>query len=145
MKLQGKLLPSVVIAAVALLLLVGCGSGGGAYGSGSRSTPTSAAVGAGGGPSTGDSVSIQDFAFTPQTLSVKVGTKVTWTNNDSALHTVTSTDSMSTNASTTGAFDSGQLSQGDTFSFTFTNAGTYFYECTIHKSMAPMHAKIVVK
>ena len=104
--------------------------------------PSSAAAVA---PATGNAVAIQNFAFAPQTLTVKAGTKVTWTNNDSAPHTVTSTDGPSTSASPTGLFDSGQMNSGASFSFTFTKAGTYYYECTIHASMASMHATIVVK
>ncbi|GHO45094.1 cupredoxin domain-containing protein [Ktedonospora formicarum] len=84
-------------------------------------------------PSGGDSVSIAQFAFAPESLTVKVGTKVTWTNNDSATHTVTSDQ---------GAFDSGALAPGSKFSFTFSKAGTYTYHCSIHPSMT---ATIVVQ
>ena len=42
-------------------------------------------------------------------------------------------------------FSSGVMNQGDTISFKFTKAGTYYYECTIHASMATMHAKVVVQ
>ena len=52
---------------------------------------------------------------------------------------------MSTSAATTSLFDSGTLNQGGSFSFTFAKAGTYFYECTIHKSLPAMHARVVVK
>jgi len=71
-------------------------------------------------------VNIADFAFTPQVLEIPVGTTVTWTNNDSAQHTATAGN---------GAFDSGVLAQGDTFSFTFTEAGTYDYICSLHPNM----------
>ena len=71
-------------------------------------------------------VTIDNFAFSPQSLQVKVGTTVTWTNNQGATHTVTSD---------TGAWDSGNLSQGKSFSFTFTKAGTFAYHCAIHSSM----------
>ena len=148
-------LPSLVVGVVALLALAGCGSLSNSYGSAPKSgdasggatvmpAPASSAAAAA-NPATGDTVAIQNFAFTPQTLTVKAGTKVTWTNSDSAPHTVTSTDGPSTSASPTGLFDSGQLASGASYSFTFTKAGTYFYECTIHASMASMHAKIVVK
>jgi len=72
------------------------------------------------------SVSIQNFAFSPATITVPVGTTVTWTNKDSVAHTVTSRN---------GTFDSGTLHQGDTFQFTFNSPGTYDYYCTIHPSM----------
>ena len=71
-------------------------------------------------------VEIVDFSFSPGTIEVTVGTTVTWTNNDSAPHTVTADD---------GAFDSGEIAQGGTFSFTFDTAGTYTYFCEIHPDM----------
>lgn len=71
-------------------------------------------------------VTIQNFAFSPATLTIKSGTTVTWTNMDSAPHTVTS-DS--------GAFSSPQLSNGGSFSFTFNTAGTYSYHCSNHPYM----------
>ena len=74
----------------------------------------------------GESVEIADFAFSPAELTVPAGTTVTWTNNDSAPHTVTSDD---------GAFDSGRLDEGDTFEFTFEEAGTFAYHCDFHPNM----------
>jgi plastocyanin len=76
--------------------------------------------------STGNSITIMNFAFSPATHTVKAGTKVTWMNNDTVTHTVTADQ---------GAFDSGDLSPGNSFSFTFTKAGTYSYHCNIHHSM----------
>jgi plastocyanin len=90
-------------------------------------TPTTAPSGA------GNSVSIANFAFSPTALTIKTGTKVTWTNNDTVTHTVTADK---------GAFDAGPLSPGNSFSFTFTKAGTYSYHCNIHPSMK---ATIVVQ
>lgn len=81
-------------------------------------TPTASA--------SGNSITIAGFAFNPQSMTVKVGTKVTWTNNDSATHTVTADK---------GAFNSGPLSSGQSFSFTFTKAGSYTYHCAIHRTM----------
>ena len=77
-------------------------------------------------------VEIEDFAYAPETLTVKVGTTVTWTNKDNVGHTATSD---------TGVFDSGILQKGDSFSFTFTQAGTYPYFCAPHPYMV---ATIVV-
>ena len=79
-------------------------------------------------------VTISGFAFNPPTLEVPVGTTVTWTNEDSAAHTVTSDDGTT--------FQSGKMDQGATFSYTFTTAGTYAYHCEYH---AGMKATIVVK
>ena len=78
-------------------------------------------------------ISIKGFAFNPGTLTVKVGTTVKWTNNDSVIHTVTSD---------TGLFDSGDLANGAVFSYTFTKAGEYPYHCVPHSSQ--MSGKIVV-
>jgi plastocyanin len=75
---------------------------------------------------TDNTVSIASFAFSPTTLTVKIGTTITWTNNDSASHTVTS-DS--------GAFDSGSMAQSKTFSYTFNQTGTFPYHCSFHPSM----------
>src|SRR5579883_1778903 len=83
-------------------------------------TPTTASS------SSGNSISIANFAFSPSSLTVKAGTKVTWTNNDSVTHTVTEGN---------GAFNSGDLAPGSSFSFTFSKAGTYSYHCSIHPSM----------
>jgi plastocyanin len=71
-------------------------------------------------------IDIQGFAFNPATLTIPVGTKVTWTNKDAATHTVTSD---------TGAFDSKDLPNGASFSFTFSQAGTFSYKCAIHPRM----------
>ena len=71
-------------------------------------------------------VSIANMAFNPQTVYVTRGTTLTWTNNDSMAHTVTSN---------TNAFASGVLNPGQTYSYTFTTPGTYQYHCAIHPSM----------
>ena len=63
-----------------------------------------------------NTINIVNLTFTPGTLTVKAGTMVTWTNNDSTTHHV---------ASDTGVFDSGNLSPNTTFSYTFNNAGTF--------------------
>jgi len=71
-------------------------------------------------------INISGFKFDPATVTVKVGTTVTWTNQDSANHTVTGDD---------GSWTSKSLANGATFSFTFDKAGTYAYHCAIHSSM----------
>jgi plastocyanin len=78
-------------------------------------------------------VDISGFAFVPQTLTVAVGTTVTWTNNDSSSHTIASNDNL---------FQSGTLAKGSTFSHTFGQKGTFNYHCSIHPSMT---GKIVVE
>jgi len=87
-------------------------------------TPTPTATST---PAASNAVSISNFAFSSAALTVHVGDTVTWTNNDSAYHTVTSTDG--------GPLDSGNIGSGETFSYTFTSAGTYAYQCSFHPSM----------
>lgn len=96
--------------------------------SGDDATPeTAAATGA-------VAVDIANFAFAPATIDVKVGDTVTWTNNDSAPHTVTQKPSGS-------GFQSGTLQPGETFEYTFDTAGTYDYYCEFH---AGMRGQVVV-
>ena len=71
-------------------------------------------------------VKIDNFVFSPQTLTIKAGTKVTWVNGDDIPHTV---------ASTTQGLRSKALDTGDSFSFTFTTPGTYKYFCGLHPHM----------
>lgn len=86
-------------------------------------TPDSGATGT---PATGSTVTIDNFAFSPTTLTVSAGTTVTWVNNDTAAHTVTADD---------GSFDSGNLAPGDSFTHTFTSAGSISYHCNYHPNM----------
>jgi plastocyanin len=90
--------------------------------------PASGSAGADAVPVAGNAVAIKNFAFAPAALTVKVGTTVTWTNQDSDAHTVTSQNNG-------GPLASAALSTGQTYSFTFTKAGTYAYLCTIHPFM----------
>jgi plastocyanin len=80
-------------------------------------------------------VTIDNFAFSPQTLTVPVGTKVTWINRDDVPHTATSTVEPR-------VFDSKALDTDDKFSFVFTAPGTYPYFCAVHPHMT---GEIVVK
>ena len=77
----------------------------------------------------GNVITISNFAFNPSVLTVKTGTAVTWMNNDGALHTITS------DAAAPAAFASDPLSTGASYTFTFTQPGTYTYHCSIHPSM----------
>ena len=79
-------------------------------------------------------ISIDNFTFKPQTLTVKAGTTVTWTNKDDIPHGI---------ASASGAFaKSKALDTDDSFSFTFTTAGTFDYFCSLHPHMV---GKVIVK
>lgn len=75
------------------------------------------------------SVVIKDFAFSPANITVKVGTKVTWTNQDDVQHDVVSDDGSSDGP------NGDLLSKGQNYSFTFTKAGTYKYHCSPHPYM----------
>lgn len=96
----------------------------------SGSAPSGQAAGGSGAaaPVAGDAVAVKNFAFSPASLTVKVGTTVTWTNQDTDAHTVTSQNNA-------GPLASQALSTGQTYSYTFTKAGTYSYLCTIHPFM----------
>ena len=78
-------------------------------------------------------VKIDNFSFGPETLTVAVGTTVTWTNRDDIPHTVVSTD---------GVFKSKVRDTDEKFSYTFTKAGTYPYFCSVHPKMT---GKVVVQ
>ena len=78
-------------------------------------------------------VLIDNFVFGPQTVTVPVGTTVTWTNRDDIPHTVVSTE---------GVFKSKVRDTDEKFSYTFTKAGTYPYYCSVHPKMT---GTVVVK
>jgi len=73
-----------------------------------------------------EKVEIVDFAYDPDPVTVQVGGKVIWLNQDSAPHTATAED---------GSFDTGTLEEGKLKSETFKQAGTYAYICEIHPDM----------
>jgi len=74
-----------------------------------------------------------DKAYSPNPIDVKVGEGVTWSNDDSQIHTATSGAAGAADAGS--VFDSGILSPGATFDFVFPTAGTYEYHCTMHPQM----------
>jgi plastocyanin len=78
-------------------------------------------------------VKIDNFSFTPQTLTVPAGTKVTWINKDDVPHTVRSNDKT---------IKSRVLDTDDQFSYTFSTPGTNSYFCSIHPHMT---GKIIVR
>jgi amicyanin len=84
-------------------------------------------------PAAAAAVKIDNFSFAPQTLTIPIGTTVTWTNRDDIPHTAVSTE---------GVFKSKVMDTDEKFSYTFTKAGTYPYYCTIHPKMT---GKVVVQ
>jgi plastocyanin len=85
-------------------------------------------------PETTNKVTIANMAFTPPQITVNKGDTVTWANNDSIAHTVTS--------DTGSELGSGDIQPGSTYSHTFNTAGSFQYHCSIHPSM---RGTIVVK
>jgi plastocyanin len=79
------------------------------------------------------SITIDNFSFSPKEITVAAGTTITWVNHDDVPHTVVSPDKK---------FRSKALDTDDQFSFTFTDAGTYSYFCSVHPMMT---GKIIVK
>ena len=77
-------------------------------------------------------VAVGLFAFSPTPLAVKVGTKVTWTNNDDIEHSVTQGKPPT---AADGGFNSGFFTKGQTFSYTFAKTGAFSYFCMRHNSM----------
>jgi plastocyanin len=120
-----NIISRLAVPAVAMALgggiLVGCGA------------PTSAAAaapapapGVAEEPVATNTVAIQNFAFSPATVTIKAGTTVTWTNQDQDPHTV---------SAMSGAFHSPTLNTGQSYRYTFTTPGHFEYLCTIHPFM----------
>ena len=118
--------PLLLVAAGAIIAAACNGTGPSAYGASASTAATTTAATA------INAATIKGFSFQPDVLKVKVGAKVTWTNDDTVAHTVTAD---------TNSFASGNLQPGRSFSFTFTRPGTYAYHCSIHPSM---HGSVVV-
>ena len=102
------------IAAAVLGAVIGSGLAGGVLVARAQTAPAT-------------TVSIDNFTFNPQKLTVKAGTTVTWTNKDDIPHGIASANS---------AFSKSRaLDTDDSYSFTFTTPGTYQYFCYIHPHM----------
>lgn len=108
---------------IAGLTFIACSSGG------ATSSPAPSAAGAGSGSKTA-TVTIKGFAFGPASVTIAKGGTVTFTNSDSATHTVTS----GANRTKDGKFDQ-QVSGGADTTITLDTPGTYEYFCNIHSSM----------
>jgi plastocyanin len=117
----------LALCAVVALAAAGCGSSNSSStssgSSSSASTSTAAASSSGGGVT----IKMQNIAFDPKAVTVKVGQKVTWTNEDTVDHNVTSQSGET--------IKSDNFGKGGTFSFTPKKAGTIKYVCTIHPGM----------
>jgi plastocyanin len=131
MRLKALLAPALIVTALAL---AACGSdSGGETSTGSEAASGTATTGAGGnGPApSGEAersakVEIVEYTYEPDPVTVQVGGKVIWLNQDTAPHTATADD---------GSFDTGTLERGKLKSETFKQAGTFTYHCEIHPQM----------
>jgi len=129
-------LPLVALTLALAAAGVACGSDKDPGAAGASAAPASAASTA---------VTIHTFAFNPSPLKVKVGTTVTWKNDDQILHTVTAgqrtyfedgpSKGQTKDIQRSGEFDHQLDGVGSTFSYTFTKPGTFRYLCTIHPGM----------
>jgi plastocyanin len=116
---------SLLVALVAVLPLGACGKDD--KGDQGAKPPPSSAQGS--VPLSGDApVDIVNFEFKPQTVTVKPGTKVTWTNGETAIHNIKDTSALATPVSK-------EMGKGDTFSITYPSPGSYSYICGIHTYM----------
>lgn len=116
-----------VLLAGVLAFATACGSSNSATPSSPTPTPTSTTNTSAGNVTVPQGAQVLgSSAYAPDPITVPVGTMVTWTNNDSTAHTATSN---------TGAFNSGTIAPGRSFSFTFQTAGTYPYHCNFHSGM----------
>lgn len=74
-------------------------------------------------------VSIEGFAFVPESVFVQPGDTVRWTNNDDVIHTTTSVNAAA------GLWNSGNMGLNKTYQFVFKNVGSYDYNCRTHSGM----------
>lgn len=122
----------IVILAVGTLGVAGCGGGGD---KGAPATEKTAAPPAAAGKATESAdADIKDFEYVPSRLTVAAGGKVSWTNEDSANHSVTFRDKSLKSI--------GNLRNGQKLSVAFDKPGEYAYVCTYHPNM---HGTVVVK
>ena len=116
---------SIRIALIAGVVAIGLSACGSDSSESSDSTPVESTPAEASSSTETAQISILDFNFSSP-ITVETGATVTVTNNDGADHTWTADD---------GAFDSGVLAPGDSFGFTFDEAGEFSYHCEIHPSM----------
>lgn len=95
----------------------------GKYNSGQNNVPVNSPVGSS-NPQGLNNIVIKDFSFNPATLNVNKGDTVVWTNEDSVVHRISG-----------NSFQSNDLGNGQSYSFTFNSVGTFDYICSIHPSM----------
>jgi plastocyanin len=122
----------VIASLVAVAALAGAVAGCG----GSDATPPATQSGGSAQPAalSGDSLTISNFKFTPASVAVSRGARITVANHDTTAHTATADDGHS--------FDTGNIDPGSSATLTLSKTGTYKYHCSIHPFM---HGSIVVR
>ncbi len=135
MKLRYYSLFLTVIFLTTGLTLVGCNSSSGTDTNYNTEEPPTN----GGGEASGQQVEMSQQAFNSKNIEVEVGSTVKWVNSSSLVHTVTS----GTNGESDGTFNSGNISPGETFSYTFNKVGEFNYFCIPHYSLG-MVGKVAV-
>jgi plastocyanin len=84
---------------------------------------------------------LENMAYQPNPIKIKVGETITWRSNDLSIHIVTEGNPSSIDSVPTNGFDSGLISPEETFTHTFDKAGTIEYHCTLHPTMS---GKVIV-
>ena len=125
---------------IGLFLIAGCGKStpGSGYGGNNNNNPVCTVSNATATTSVSASDLNGNYVFTPSCIKISSGQTVTWTNTGIMIHTATS------DSGSPVTFDSGNLSPGQTFSFTFAAPGTIGYHCTYHVSLG-MKGTIIVQ
>lgn len=118
-RVKSLILPVIAAAAVLVVALAIAPHRSGSSGGASSTSSASVSGGA-------TAVQIKNYNFAPDTLTVKAGTKVTWTNHDATAHTATADG---------GSFDTATLNQGQSKTIVFMRPGTYSYHCIFHAFM----------
>ena len=118
----------VALLAVGMMMLAGCGGSSGTSGTGGNGGSQDGS----GSTATAATVYIRNLAFSVPRAEVTSRLLLTWTNEDTTVHTVVGD----------GGIDSGELAQGQSYTKTFDKAGTYAHNCSIHPSMT---GEVVVK
>jgi plastocyanin len=115
-----------LIAVIGSLFITGCGQNNHPIATAPPATAIKASA-------TIQQIAIDNFSFSPATITVAAGTTITWTNHDDVPHTVTADDKQ---------FNSGAMDTDDRFSRIFSTPGTYSYFCAVHTHMT---GRIIVK
>jgi plastocyanin len=92
----------------------------------SKSSYNNSGSGGGGGGNPTNTIYMKNSVYSSPALTVIIGSKVTWVNDDNMIHTVTSDN---------GTFDSGDMNPGSSFNYTFNATGTFSYHCVHHSNM----------